>query len=62
LRAAPSPAAVPSIIFTPEHNEPEVTALAQTCGINSVLSEPSTPGKILRIVEGVLRISAARLK
>jgi CheY-like chemotaxis protein len=54
-RADPSTAAVPIIIVTPEHNKPEATTLAQFRGIADILLEPSTPGKILRVVESALR-------
>jgi CheY-like chemotaxis protein len=58
LRAEPSTAAVPIIIVTPEHDNPEATTLAQIRGIANIVIEPSTPGKILRIVESALRTAS----
>jgi diguanylate cyclase (GGDEF)-like protein len=55
LRADPATATIPIIIFTAEYNEPEATALAQSCGIGSVLTKPCKPANILRIVEQSLR-------
>ena len=55
LRADARTATIPIVIFTADYHKREAAALAQSCGISNVLTKPSTPGHILRIVEGLLR-------
>jgi diguanylate cyclase (GGDEF)-like protein len=55
VRSDPATATIPIIIFTAEYNRPEATALAQSCGISSVLTKPCKAAHILRMVEESLR-------
>ena len=54
LRADPATATIPIIIFTANYHKREATDLAKSFGINNILTKPSTPEHILRIVEELL--------
>ncbi|MGA2129923.1 MAG: response regulator, partial [Xanthobacteraceae bacterium] len=59
LRADPDVAGTPVIFYTATYRGPEARALADSCGVRTVLAKPSEPQAILAAVNAALGLSAA---
>jgi len=59
LRADPDIAGTPVIFYTATYRGPEARALADSCGVRTVLAKPSEPQAILATVNAALGLSAA---
>ena len=59
LRADPDIAGTPVIFYTATYRGPEARALADSCGVRTVLAKPSEPQAILAAVNAALGLSAA---
>jgi len=58
LRADPDIAGTPVIFYTATYRGPEARALADSCGVRTVLAKPSEPQAILAAVNAALGLSA----
>ena len=58
IHADPAIAATPIIFYTAAYHESEARAIAQSCGVQTVLAKPAEPEHILRSVNETLGISA----